>query len=219
LAALAGVVLFLGIAHAGTAILVGSVAFRILTTPALPAATAAAGVLAGLGVTYLLWARWGARASGLLTLSVAYFAVHAVADGFVLGDGFAGPFPMALILTPALVFGQAVHRFAEGALIVAPAIFIRWTPRRTLGLLFFGVVTIPAAFLPIALFASPADLSVAATVWAAAQVFTAAAEIGFAVPLIVIGLLPRVLPAQGFRAAAWVAIAFLVMLLIHLTGE
>ena len=66
LAALAGVVLFLGIAHAGTDVLVGNVPFRILTNPALPAATAAAGILAGLVVTYLLWARWGARASGLL---------------------------------------------------------------------------------------------------------------------------------------------------------
>src|SRR5438445_5239339 len=55
LAALAGVVLFLGIAHAGTDVLVGNVPFRILTNPALPAATAAAGILAGLVVTYLLW--------------------------------------------------------------------------------------------------------------------------------------------------------------------
>ncbi len=220
LAALSGVVLFLGIAHAGTDVLIGNVPFRILTTPVLPAATAAAGVIAGLGIAYLLWARWGARASGLLTLSLAYFTVHAVADGFVLGDGFAGPYPTALILTASLVYGQLLHRFAEGALIVVPAILIGWAPRRTLGLLFIGVVTVPAVYLPIALFASPPpDISLAATVWNAVQVFVAAAEIGFAVPLIVIGLLPRVLPARGFRAAAWVAIAFLVMLLIHLMGE
>ncbi len=49
--------------------------------------------------------------------------------------------------------------------------------------------------------------------------YAAAAEIGFAVPLIVIGLLPHVLPARGFRTAAWVAIAFLFMVLIHLTSE
>jgi len=219
LAATAGVVLFLGIAHAGTDVLVGNVPFRILTTPALPAVTTAAGVLAGLGVTYLLWARWGARASGLLTLSVAYFTVHAVADGFVLGEGFAGPYPTALILTVSLVYGQLLHRLAEGALIVVPAILIGWIPRRTLGLLFIGLVTVPAVYLPITLFASPPDIVLAATVWNAVQVFAAAAEIGFAVPLLVIGLLPRVLPARGFRAAAWVAIAFLVMLLIHLTGE
>jgi len=85
---------------------------------------------------------------------------------------------------------------------------------------FHRVVTVPAVYLPIALFASsPPDISLAATVWNAVQVFVAAAEIGFAVPLIVIGLLPRVLPARGFRAAAWVAIAFLMMLLIHLMGE
>jgi len=219
LAALAGVVLFLGIAHAGTDVLVGNVPFRILTTPFLPAASAGVGVLAGLGVTYFLWTRWGAHASGLLTLSVAYFAVHAVADGFVLGDGFAGPFPTAVVITPALVFGQLPHRFAEGALIVVPAILIGWTPRRTLGLLFIGAVTVPAVYLPIALFASPSDISVAATVWNAVQVFAAAAEIGFAVPLIVIGLLRRVLPARSFQTATWVVIAFLVMLLIHLTSE
>src|SRR5256712_14077593 len=71
LAALAGVVLFLGIAHAGTDVLVGNVPFRILTNPALPAATAAAGILAGLVFTYLLWARWGARASRLLAFQWA----------------------------------------------------------------------------------------------------------------------------------------------------
>ena len=219
LAALSGVVLFLGIAHAGTDVLIGNVPFRILTTPALPAATAATGVLAGLGIAYLLWARWGARASGLLTLSVAYFTVHAVADGFVLGDGFAGPFPTAVVFTLALVSGQLLHRFAEGALIVVPAILIGWTPRRTLALLFIGLVTVPAVYLPIALFASPPDIVLAATVWNAVQVFAAAAEIGFAVPLLVIGLLPRVLPARGFRTAAWVAVAFLFMVLIHLTSE
>ena len=219
LAALVGVVLFLGIAHAGVDVIVGNVPFRILTTPALPAATAAAGVLAGLGVTYLLWARRGARASGLLTLCVAYFTLHAVADGFVLGEGFAGPYPVALTFTPDLVSGQLLHRFAEGALIVVPAILTKWTPRRALGLLFVGLVTIPAAYFPIVLFASPPDIVVAATVWEGLKVFAAAAEIGFAVPLIVIGLLPRVLPARGFQTATWVAIAFLVMLLIHLTGE
>ncbi len=125
LAGLAGVVLFLGIAHAGTDVLIGNVPFRILTTPALPAATAAAGVLAGLGIAYLLWARWGARGSGLLALSVAYFTVHAVADGFVLGDGFAGPFPTAVILTPARVSGQLLHRFAgSGGLFTARSVRI-----------------------------------------------------------------------------------------------
>src|SRR5437867_7954763 len=79
LAALSGVVLFLAIAHAGTDVLVGNVPFRILTTPLFPAATAAAGVIAGLVIAYLLWTRWRVRASGLLTLSVAYFTVHALA--------------------------------------------------------------------------------------------------------------------------------------------
>ncbi|TLZ91598.1 MAG: hypothetical protein E6K04_05775 [Methanobacteriota archaeon] len=100
-----------------------------------------------------------------------------------------------------------------------PATLTEWTPHRALGLLFIGLVTIPVVYLPIALFASPPDIVVAATEWEALKVFAAAAEIGLVVPLLVIGLLPRVLPARSFRAAAWVAIAFLVMLLIHLTGE
>jgi len=104
-------------------------------------------------------------------------------------------------------------------LIVVPAILIKWTPRRAIGLLFVSVVAVRAVYLPNALFASPPDIVLAATVWNAVEVFAAAAEIGLAVPLLVIGLLPRILPARGFRAAAWVAIAFLVMLLIHLTGE
>src|SRR2546427_10715226 len=63
LAALSGVVLFLGIAHAGTDVLIGNVPFRILTTPVLPAATAAAGVMAGPRSPYLLVARGGSRSA------------------------------------------------------------------------------------------------------------------------------------------------------------
>src|SRR2546428_12997698 len=50
LAALLGVVLFLGIAHAGVDVIVGNVSVRIFTTSALPAATAAARVLAWVSV-------------------------------------------------------------------------------------------------------------------------------------------------------------------------
>jgi len=219
LAALVGVVLFLGIAHAGADVLVGNAFLKYEVTPMLSAATAAGGALTGLGVAALLWFRRGARPSGLVTLSVAYFALHTVADGLVLGEGFAGPFPTAVPLTPAVVVGTLAHRFAEGALIVVPAILVGWKPQKVLGLLSIGLLAVPAAYLPIGLFASPGSVSAAAAAWEAIKVFAAAAEVGFAVPLIVVGLLPRILPTRSFQPAAWVFIGFLAMLLIHFTVE
>src|SRR5947209_12340931 len=56
LAALVGVVLFLGIAHAGGDVIAGNAPFPILTTPALPVATPAAGGLGGISVTIPPWA-------------------------------------------------------------------------------------------------------------------------------------------------------------------
>jgi len=219
LAALIGVVLFLGIAHAGADVLVGNAFLKYAATPVLSAATAAGGVLTGLGLAALLWVRRGARASGLLELSAAYFALHTVADGLVLGEGFAGAIPTALPLTPALILGTLLHRFAEGALIVVPAILIGSRPPKAVALLLIGVLAVPAAYLPIGLFASPASLSAASTAWEAIKVFAAAAELGFAIPLVIAGVLPRILPAQGFRPGAYVGLAFLAMLLIHFTVE
>ncbi len=219
LAALVGVVLFLGIAHAGADVLVGNAYLKYEATPVLSAATAAGGALTGLGVAALLWVRRGARPSGLVALSVAYFALHTVADGLVLGEGFAGPFPTAVPLTPAVVVGTLVHRFAEGALIVVPAILIGWKPQKAIGLLSIGLLAVPAVYLPIGLFASPGSVSAASTAWEAIKVFAAAAELGFAMPLIIVGLLPRILPAQSFRPAAWGVIGFLAMLLVHFLVE
>jgi len=219
LATLAGVVLFLGIAHAGADVLVGNAFLKYAATPMLSAATAAGGAMTGLGVAALLWIRRGARPSGLVAVSVAYFALHTFADGLVLGEGFAGPFPTAVPLTPAVVVGTLVHRFAEGAVIVVPAILVGWKPQKAVGLLSIGLLAVPAAYLPIGLFASPGSIPAFAAAWEAIKVFAAAAEVGFAVPLIVVGLLPRILPIRSFRPAAWVFIGFLAMLLIHFTVE
>src|SRR5713226_8670519 len=78
LAALVGVVLFLGIAHAGADVLVGNAYLKYEATPVLSGATAAGGALTGLGAAAFLWVRWGTRVSGLLTLSVGYFALHTI---------------------------------------------------------------------------------------------------------------------------------------------
>jgi len=218
LAALVGVVLFLGIAHAGADVLVGNAYLKYEATPVLSAATAASGALTGLGAAAFIWARRSARTSGLLAVSVVYFALHTIGDGLVLGEGFAGAIPTAPPPTLGIIAGTLLHRFAEGALIVVPAILIGWRPQKAIGLLLIGVLAVPAAYLPIGLFASPGNVT-AATAWEAIKVFAAAAELGFAMPLIIVGLLPRVLPARSFRPAAWVFIGFLAMLLIHFLVE
>lgn len=217
---LLGVVAFLGFAHAGAAILEGHAYLRYEASPEISAATAAGGLLAGLGLGWVVLGRRGAPATtaGVAAAAAVYVALHSFADGLVLGEAYAGPLAPGYALTAVLVGGTLLHRFAEGSLIVVPAVLgsskgPSWVP-----LLFVGLLTLPAAFVPVALLGgSPSPAAYALD--QGASVFVAGVEAGFAGLLLFLGLLPRVAEAKDRRWAVWAGLAFTAMLLIHLLVE
>lgn len=218
---LIGVVAFLGLAHAGAALLQGNAYLRYEASPEISAATAAGGVLLG---TALGWTVLGRRAGSPATLrSIAvaaaiYVALHSVSDGQVLGEAYAGPLAPGYALTVVLVGGTLLHRLAEGALIAVPAVLDGWKPSRWSGLLLAGLLTLPAAYVPVVLLGGAPTAS-AVALDQGVSVFVAGLEAGFAGILLLLGLVPRVAGAQDRRWAMWAGLAFTVMLLIHFLVE
>ncbi len=217
---LIGVVAFLGFAHAGATILEGNAYLRVEATPEVSALTAAAGLLLGISLGWLVLGRHGASSdlAGVVLASAVFVALHSFADGLVLGEAYAGPLAPGYTLTALLVGGTLLHRFAEGALITVPGTLTAASSRRWLPLLLVGLLTLPAAFAPVAILGtSPTPGAVAMD--QAVSVFAAGLEAGFAGLLLFLGLLPRVAEAKDRRWAAWAGIAFTAMLLIHFLVE
>lgn len=217
---LIGVVGFLGFAHAGATLLEGNAFLRAEASPELSAATAAGGVLLGTAMGWMILGHPGRKASSLAlaTAAATYVALHSVGDGLVLGGAYAGPLAPGYSLTAVLVGGTVLHRFAEGSLIAVPALLASAKPARWAPLLLAGLVTIPAAFVPVAILAgSPTPSAYALD--QAVTVFVAGAEAGFAGLLVFAGLVPRVAGSKDLRWAVCAGIAFTAMLLIHVLVE
>ena len=218
---LLGVVAFLGFAHAGTTILQGNAYLRYETTPELSAATAVGGLLLGMGAGWMALGRREGNASALKALALAaalYVALHSFADGQVLGEAYTGPLAPGYNLTVVLVGGTLLHRVAEGALIVVPAVLGGWKPSRWSGLLLAGLLTLPAAYVPVVLLGSgPTSLGVALD--QGVSVFAAGLEAGFGGILLFLGLAPRVVGAKDRRWALGAGLAFTAMLLVHFLVE
>lgn len=218
--ALIGIVAFLGIAHAAATIL--ELDSQFTAGAGASAVTLTLGLLTGLGLGWVLLGRTigggVSFASRVAWAALVFLALHSVSDGQVLGEAYAGPLPLGWTLTPLNVSASFVHRFAEGALVVIPALVASWRPVKSLGLLTVGLLTLPAAYLPVALFASgysPTTLSVDQ----ATLMFVSSAETGVAILLILIGLLPRVVAQKDLRWALAAGLAFLAMFLTHLAVE
>ncbi len=218
-----GAVAFLGLAHAGAAVLEGHAYLVFEASPVVAAATAAGGLLLGIGLGWLLIGRTARNDSAglawLMGAAAAYVALHSLSDGIVLGEAYAGPAPIGFDLTVVVVGGTLLHRFAEGALVVVPGTLGNQKLPRPLGLLLAGLLTIPAAFLPLALLGTgiPPLGSVA---WEQGlSVFASAAEAGFAVIFLILGLLPRIQLSKDRRWALWAALAFVAMFLVHFLVE
>lgn len=217
---LLGVVAFLGFAHAGASLLVGNTFLRAETSPEVSAATAAGGLLLGIALGWLLLGRKGPNGS-LATLAGAaavYVALHSVADGLVLGEAYAGPLAPGYTLTAVLVGGTLLHRFAEGTLIVVPALQGSAKARTWIPLLSAGLLTLPAAFVPVAVLSGNPTPGAYALDQGIA-VLMAGVEAGFAGLLVFAGLVPRVAAAKDSRWAVWSGWAFVAMLLIHFLVE
>ncbi len=140
------------------------------------------------------------------------------ADGLVLGEAYAGPLTPGYTLTAVRVGGTLLHRFAEGALIAAPAIMASVKPTRWLPLLLVGLLTIPSPYVPDAIH-SGTPTAGAVALDQGVSVFMAGVEAGFAGLLLFLALIPRVAAAKDGRWAVWAGLAFTTMLLIHFLVE
>ncbi len=219
----AGVVAFLGLAHAGSVLLEGNAFLRYEANPYVAALVAVVGLFAGI---FLGWKLLGPSESGsasaagaILWATVAFVAIHSFTDGLVLGAGYAGPGAAGVSLDPVSVGGTVLHRFAEGSLIVLASLAAGWRPQRAAGLLLVGLLTVPAAYVPVGILA-PGSISVTTVaVNQAISVLGAGLEAGFAILLLGLGILPRLREAKDSRWAVWAGIGFTLLLLVHYLVE
>ncbi len=220
---LAGILGFLGIAHAGAAILEGNSLLRYEASPLASGAVVAVGVLAGIALAWWFLGR-GSRgmeigANTVIWAAAAYVLLHSVTDGMVLGQAYAGPFPVGFPLDAATVGGTLIHRFAEGALVVVPAIYSGWKPPRTYLPLFAALASVPAAYVPVALLGSATPTSGSVALVQALGVFGAGLEAGFAILLLLLAVVPRALRGRDARWALVAGVTFTALLLVHLLVE
>lgn len=220
---LLGVVAFVGIAHTGAAILVGNSYLKFEASPATSAGIVAAGLFLGLLVGWRLLGTAGPGKSSspgaLVGAAALYVALHSVTDGIVLGESYVGPGSSGYPLTAIIVGGTLLHRFAEGSLIVVPAIVAGWKPSKSVAVLLVALAAVPAAYVPIFLLNPPMLSATTVAIEQAASVFASSLEAGFAVMLLLVGLMPRVSGAKDTRWALWAGLAFSAMLFIHFLVE
>ena len=220
---LVGVVAFLGLTHAGLALIQGEAYLRYEADPWSAALIAAAGLLAGIALGWRVLRKTAAApppaGAGILWAATVFVLLHSFTDGLVLGEAYAPPGSTGFDLTLAVVGGTVLHRFAEGALIVVPALLAAWRPQKTVGLLLAGLATVPAAFVPVVLLA-PTNFSVGAVALEqAVAVLGAGLEAGFALMFLGLGLLPRTQAVKDPRWTVWAGAAFTLILLVHFLVE
>ncbi len=218
----AGVVAFLGLAHAGSVLLEGETFLRYEANPYVAALIAVVGLLVGI---FLGWRLLGRESGGppsgraVLWAAVAFVGIHSFTDGLVLGGAYAGPAAVGVPLDPVALGGTVLHRFAEGSLIVLASLAAGWRPQKTAGLLLVGLITVPAAYIPVALLAPGSIAVTTVAVNQAVAVLGAGLEAGLAILLLALGILPRLREAKDTRWAVWAGIGFTLLLLVHYLVE
>src|SRR3989442_8823630 len=90
--------------------------------------------------------------SRILWLAVAIVGLHRFGDGLVLGQAFVGIVAPNIPVDGLTVSATVAHRFAEGSLVVVPALWAGWKARPTFALLLVSRLGVPAAFIPGAVF-------------------------------------------------------------------
>lgn len=221
--ALIGAVAFLGLAHAGAALLEGHAFLVYETSPSIAAGTAAVGLLLGVGLGWLALGRTKAgeipSLPAVAWAAAIFVALHGLTDGLVLGEAYAGPAPIGFALTASVIGGTVVHRFVEGSLIVAPGALEDRRIRSSLLGLLAGLVAVPAAFLPLALLGTGTPTVGAVALEQTLSVFASGAEAGFAAMYLLLGLIPRTREALDRRWALWAGLAFVFLFLVHFLVE
>ncbi len=218
---LSGIVGFLALSHAMAFVLVDKAYLSLVVGAAQAIVVPSIGLIVGAGLGWILFESDVFRTEPLRVLgaAAAFVALHSVGDGLVLGADFAlGAVPSVRI--DALAVGATVlHRFAEGALIVVPALAAVWKPRSTFVLLFVSLAAIPAAYVPGWVFDVYGASPERTVVDLAVPTFVAAIETMLGLILLVRGFLPLATANRGSRWLAWTAIGFIGISIVHFLVE
>lgn len=215
---LAGLLAFLAIGHGMAALLVGH---------PLLSGTAGEGValivLAG-GLGFGLWASWeiiirpvprpGPFVAGLAWASAAYLGLHSLSDGLLLGEALVAADP-EISIDAVTIGATVVHRIAEGALVVIPALAAAWRVGRSLSLLSLGLFVVPGAALMAAILQLPLSGMTVSAIAFGVRSFLPAIEAGFGLVLLMGGFLPQALASNRTRWIAAAALAFLAIAFVH----
>jgi hypothetical protein len=216
----AGVVAFLGLAHA--------MAFVLQSEPFLVGSTSEVGSIALLTVGLALggglgWAIFRApflraEPSRVVVATAAFLALHSAGDGLILGRDFVGAIAPAVRIDAITVSATVVHRLVEGALVLVPAIAATWRPRSAFLALSLSLVAIPAAYVPGAL-ADALGLVGGSNATRALSTLLAAMEALFALVVLVRGLLPMAATGRGSQSIVWIAVGFIGISVVHFLVE
>jgi len=215
---LVGVLAFLGLSHAMAAVLFDESALSLSIGSGGALALIGFGIAIGFVLGWVLIERGVGRDVPILSrvawAALAFLAVHSVSDGLVLGQSYAGPIVVGVEVDAVLFSGTVVHRLLEGAVVLVPALAAMWRPDKTATALTAGLLVVPAAFLPAAIFES-VSLGAGSALTHALMVFFGAAEAGLVLSLLLLGFLPQVVQTDRMRWAAWAGVGFLTIALVH----
>ncbi|HKZ98876.1 MAG TPA: hypothetical protein VJ326_04720 [Thermoplasmata archaeon] len=214
---LAGIVAFLGLGHAMAAVLLDSALLSRSIGEATGIVLSVVGLGSGLAAAWWILespsTAMGFGTARVAWAAAAYLALHSIADGLVLGEAFIGPAP-SVPLDVATIGATVIHRGAEGALVVVPALLAGWRGSKILGALSAGLLAIPAAAFVGFVFGTGGPFT-SAIVHLAAVTVAAGVEAGFALVLLAAALVPRAIEAGRGRWIAWMAGAFVLLALVH----
>jgi hypothetical protein len=215
----AGVIAFLALAHAMAVVLIDQALLALLADDLSSSLVAVVGLAIGAGIAWALFEGPLIRMEGerILWAAVAFIGAHSFSDGLVLGLGFVGVAGPGYRIDAVATLATVVHRFAEGAIIVLPALAARWRAPMALGLLSAGLLTIPGAFVPPAVFSPSASTGALASL--AVPLLFGAIEAGLGFVLLVRGFLPMAATTRGMRWFASSIVGFIGIAWVHFLVE
>jgi hypothetical protein len=156
--------------------------------------------------------------SRILWAAAGFVALHSFADGLVLGRDFVGAAVPVVRIDLLTISATVIHRLAEGAIVLVPALVAAWKPRSSFLLLFVAALAVPAAYIPGYIFRA-LPLADAAATTIAASTFVAAIEATLGLILLIRGFLPIAIEDRGSRWLVWSAVGFIGISVVHFLVE